>query len=53
MEISLIMNTARSAVIEVKDGGVYYTKENYEIIVNGKTYGIAEQVITSDRKSVV
>lgn len=47
MEISLIMNTARSAVIEVKDGGVYYTKENYEIIVNGKSYGIAEQVITS------
>nr|MDE6607741.1 glycoside hydrolase family 28 protein [Lachnospiraceae bacterium] len=47
MEISLIMNTARSAVIEIKDGGIYNTEKNYEIHVNKEVYGRAEQVITS------
>lgn len=47
VEISLIMNTARSAVIEIKDDGIYYTKKNYEILVNKEVYGRTEQVITS------
>ena len=31
------MNTARSAVIEIKDGGRHFTKRPYNIVVNGKT----------------
>lgn len=35
MEIVHIMNTARSAVIEIKDGGRYFSKGVYRIYVNG------------------
>lgn len=47
MELKLIMKSARSAVVEIADGGTYYTKENYDIVVNGVTVKKAETVITS------
>lgn len=47
MQIKHIMNTARSAVIEISDGGIYDTKQKYDIVINGEKYGEAEQVITS------
>lgn len=47
MNIKHVMNTARSAVIEIEDGGRYFTKESYEILINGKTYGTTDRTITS------
>ena len=47
MDLKLIMKSARSAVIEIADGGTYYTKEKYRILVNDKYVKDAETVITS------
>ena len=47
MEIKLIMKSARSAVIEIADGGIYYTKEKYQIFVNHVFWKETENVITS------
>ncbi len=47
MEMKLIMKSARSAVIELADGGIYYTKEPYDILVNGKSALKAENVVVS------
>ena len=47
MDVKLIMKSARSAVIEIADGGTYYTKGNYQILVNGELVKTAETVITS------
>lgn len=47
MNISLVMNTARSAVIEITDGGRYFTKMPYQIKVNGTAYGETDRTITN------
>ena len=47
MDIKLIMKSARSAVLELADGGIYRTEENYDILVNGVVVKKAETVITS------
>ena len=47
MDIRLIMRTARSAVIEIADGGVYYTKEKYQIYLNDIFVKKTETVVTS------
>lgn len=47
MEINHVMHTARSAVIEIKDGGRHFTQNTYQIKVNGENYGETNQVITS------
>ncbi|MBR2402257.1 MAG: glycoside hydrolase family 28 protein [Lachnospiraceae bacterium] len=47
MNILLVMKTARSAVIEIEDGGRYYTKKNYVLRLNGTVYGKMDRVITS------
>lgn len=47
MDIKLIMKSARSAVIEIADGGIYYTREAYRITLNGESMKKAETVITS------
>lgn len=47
MEISLMMHTARSAVIEIRDGGRYYTKKPYRVCVNGEELMTTEKTITS------
>ena len=36
MEIRHIMHTARSATIEIADGGRYFTKQPVELRVNGE-----------------
>ena len=41
------MKTARSAVIEIADGGIYYTLESYHLFVNGIDYKTCDTVITS------
>lgn len=47
MEISLIMKTARSAVIELCDGGRYDTEKPYRICVNGEELMTTEKTVTS------
>lgn len=47
MEIIHITNTARSAVLEIRDGGRYYTKMPYRICVNGEELLTAEKTIIS------
>ena len=41
------MKTARSAVIEIADGGIYYTLESYHLFVNGKDHKTCDTVVTS------
>lgn len=47
MEIIRVLNTARYAVIEIKDGGRYYTKKPYRVCVNGEEKLIAEKTVVS------
>ena len=47
MELKLVMKSARSAVIEIADGGIYSTKEKYQIFVNHDFVKETETVITS------
>lgn len=47
MNIRLIMKTARSATLEYDDGGIYNTREPYEIFLNGKKVKETDTVITS------
>lgn len=47
MEIIHVMHTARSAVIEMKDGGRYFTLRPYRIFVNGAEKTTSDRTITS------
>lgn len=47
MTVLVVMKTARSAVIEIEDGGRYYTRQAYEIKLNGTVYGKTDRVITN------
>lgn len=47
MDMKLVMKSARSAVIEICDGGTFYTKEVYKVLLNGEYVKNAETVITS------
>lgn len=47
MEISMIMYTARSATLEIKDGGRHFTKRPYRVEVNGREVMTTERTITS------
>lgn len=47
MEVVLVMKTARSAVIEIKDGGRYFTRKPYRILVNGAESAVAEKTVVS------
>ena len=38
MELKLVIKTGRSAVVEFDDGGKYYSKEEYTLLVNGEEY---------------
>jgi len=42
-----VMNTARSAVIEIRDGGRYFTRRPYRIVVNGRECLTTEKTVTS------
>ena len=47
MEITHVMHTARSATIEIKDGGRHFTKQPYRVVANGKEVLTTEKTITS------
>ena len=38
MELKLVTNTSRNAVVELTDSGRYYTEKSYEIYVNGQKF---------------
>lgn len=44
---TLLLVTARHAVVEIRDGGYYNTKKEYEIKVNGRFYEKTNRTITS------
>ncbi len=46
MESRLILRTARSATIEIEDGGRYFTEKPYQIYVNDEFYGETGQTVT-------
>lgn len=47
MELKLMMKSARSAVLELADGGIYRTRELYRLLVNGMPVMESGHVITS------
>ncbi|MBQ3407533.1 MAG: glycoside hydrolase family 28 protein [Lachnospiraceae bacterium] len=47
MELKLLFNTARSATIEINDGGKYHTQKKYRLTLNGEDRGTTDVVITN------
>ena len=47
MELKLVTNTSRNAVIELTESGKYYTEKQYEIFVNDEKFMDSDKVITS------
>ena len=47
MELKLVIKTGRSAAVEFDDGGKYYSKEEYTLLINGEEYGKTEKVVTT------
>lgn len=47
MEIIHVMHTARSAAIEIRDGGRHFTLRPYLVKINGVDYTTTEKTITS------
>ena len=47
MEIKTVMYTARSAVIEIKDGGRHFTRRPYRVVVNGQEVMKTEETFSS------
>ena len=45
--VKLVYKSARSATIEIADGGKYYSKEEYDVFVNGAKVKTTNTVITS------
>lgn len=47
MVIELLTKTARSATVKLADGGIYHTKEQYRLALNGENVKETDTVITS------
>lgn len=47
MEIKTVMHTARSAVIEIRDGGRHFTRRPYRVVVNGQEIMTMEKTVVS------
>ena len=47
MELKLVMKTARSVSFEIAEGGRYFTGKEYEVFLNGVSFGKTDRVITS------
>ena len=47
MEIELLTKTARSATLKLADGGIYHTKEPYQLLLNGENVKETDTVVTS------
>jgi polygalacturonase len=46
MEVKIANQTSRNIVIEICDGGVFNTKQQYTLFVNKKLYSTTERIIT-------
>ena len=46
MEFNVIYTKGRCAVLETADGGIYTTKETYQLFLNGEPAGPVQKVIT-------
>ena len=46
MEFNVIYTAGRCAVLETADGGIYTTKEAYQLFLNGEPAGPVQKVIT-------
>ncbi len=47
MKLRNLLVTSRNAVIEIEDGGIYYTKEPYQLSINGIYNFTTDRVISS------
>ena len=47
MDIKLVCHTARNAVIEIADGGRYFTKKPYRVLVHGEEIFTTEKTVNS------
>ncbi len=47
MEISKLFVQARSATVQIVDGGLYHTKAVYQLFLNGQAAGTADTAVTS------
>ena len=47
MEISTVLYTARSATLEIKDGGRHFTRRPYRVVANGLEVMTAEKTVFS------
>lgn len=47
MEISKLFVQARSATVQIADGGLYHTKAAYQLFLNGQAAGTADTAVTS------
>lgn len=45
--VSLVCLTARSAVLEIADGGRYFAKKKYRVLLNGEEKAETERTVTS------
>ena len=48
MEISKLFVQARSATVQIADGGLYHTKAVYQLFLNGQAAGTADTAVTAD-----
>ncbi len=46
MDIKIVNRTSRNIVIEICDGGIYHTLQQYTLVVNGRIYGTTDRGIT-------
>lgn len=46
MELKIIYQTSRSAVLEIIDGGIFHTQTPYSLQLNGKDCGTTDRIIT-------
>ncbi len=44
MEISKLFVQARSATVQIADGGLYHTKAVYQLFLNGQAAGTADRL---------
>ena len=47
LELKVLFKTARSVTVAIEDGGIYNTKQEYELFANGKKVASTNQVVTS------
>ena len=47
MELVLVTNTSRNAVVELTEAGKYYSKKEYDIYVNGELFTHTDKQVTS------